>query len=206
MNSREFSRLAMNLIDEEEKIRELELRTTAAIVIQSFWRSILAQRKWTKMKQGFIALQQLYRKKIHSRETKIWRKLKSSEREFQIKLNALKERRKIQEKIFQDLKQKPSGQFQNTSMCQYFVNNNTETTSQIKEFEESMKNYGRKEPATSDLIHHPNDIVQENAAMIIQLAIRKWLHNKRREHLARSQIALKSREKFRKKNFLILVF
>ena len=38
MNSREFSRLAMSLIDEEEKIRELELRTTAAVIIQSFWR------------------------------------------------------------------------------------------------------------------------------------------------------------------------
>ena len=38
MNSRDFSRLAMILIEEEEKIREIELKTTAAILIQSFWR------------------------------------------------------------------------------------------------------------------------------------------------------------------------
>ena len=141
-------------------------------------RSILAQRKWTKMKQGFIALQQLYRKKIHSRETKIWRQLKSSEREFQIKLNALKERRKIQEKIFQDLKQKPSGQFQNM-LCQSFANNSESKTG--KEYQESMK-----KESSSELLIHPNDIIKENAVRIIQVAIRKWLHNKRREHLARS--------------------
>ena len=41
MNSRDFSRLAMILIEEEEKIREIELKTTAAILIQSFWREII---------------------------------------------------------------------------------------------------------------------------------------------------------------------
>ena len=148
------------------------------------------------MKQGFVALQQLYRKKIHSRETKIWRQLKSSEREFQIKFNALKERRKFQEKIFRDLKQKPSGQFQNT-MCHQYLVNNTESKI-VKEYQESTKkNYGTttgKKGSTSELIH-PNDIVKENAAMIIQVAIRKWLHNKRREHLARSHCS-KIRGKF----------
>ena len=41
MNSREFSRLAMHLVEKEEKIRELQLRTAAAIVIQAFWKSVL---------------------------------------------------------------------------------------------------------------------------------------------------------------------
>ena len=65
MNSREFSRFAMTLVEEEEKIRELQLRTAAAIIIQAFWRSILQRRKFKKIQNGFIQLQKLFRKKMH---------------------------------------------------------------------------------------------------------------------------------------------
>ena len=65
------------------------------------------------MKRGFVALQKLIRKKLHRHETEIWRQLQTSEREFQIKLRGLKERRQMQEKIFDDLKHTPSDQFQN---------------------------------------------------------------------------------------------
>ena len=40
MSSRDVSRLAMVLNEEEERIREIELKTAAAIVIQSFWRKV----------------------------------------------------------------------------------------------------------------------------------------------------------------------
>ena len=77
------------------------------------YRSVLEQRKWKIMKRGFTALQKLVRKKFQKHETEIWRQLKTSEREFQIKLRGLKERRQMQEKIFDDLKHTPSDQFQN---------------------------------------------------------------------------------------------
>lgn len=110
MNSRDFSRLAMALIDEEEKLREMELRSAAAVLIQSFWRSILQQRNWTKMRKGFIQLQKAFRKKLQHRETDLWRQFRASERQFNLELNALKERRRFQEKIFESIRQTPSSQ------------------------------------------------------------------------------------------------
>ena len=41
MSSRDVSRLAMVLNEEEERIREIELKTAAAIIIQSFWRKVV---------------------------------------------------------------------------------------------------------------------------------------------------------------------
>ena len=110
MNSREFSRLAMILIEEEEKIREMQLRTAAAIIIQSFWRSVLQQKKWKKMKSGFVQLQKLFRKKMYNRESDLWRNFRASERKFNVELNALKEKRKLQEKIFENIRKTPSSQ------------------------------------------------------------------------------------------------
>ena len=110
MNSREFSRLAMILIEEEEKIREMQLRTAAAIIIQSFWRSVLQQKKWKKMRSGFVQLQKLFRKKMYNRESDLWRNFRASERKFNVELNALKEKRKLQEKIFENIRKTPSSQ------------------------------------------------------------------------------------------------
>ena len=110
MNSREFSRLAMILIEKEEKIREMQLRTAAAIIIQSFWRSVLQQKKWKKMKSGFDQLQKLFRKKMYNRESDLWRNFRASERKFNVELNALKEKRKLQEKIFENIRKTPSSQ------------------------------------------------------------------------------------------------
>ena len=110
MNSREFSRLAMHLVEKEEKIRELQLRTAAAIVIQAFWKSVLQKRKWIKMKSGFIQLQKLFRKKTYNRENELWRNFRASERKFNVELNALKEKRKLQEKIFESIRKTPSSQ------------------------------------------------------------------------------------------------
>ena len=110
MNSREFSRLAMILIEKEEKIREMQLRTAAAIIIQSFWRSVLQQKKWKKMRSGFVQLQKLFRKKMYSRESDLWRNFRASERKFNVELNALKEKRKLQEKIFENIRKTPSSQ------------------------------------------------------------------------------------------------
>ena len=110
MNSREFSRLAMHLVEKEEKIRELQLRTAAAIVIQAFWKSVLQKRKWIKMKNGFIQLQKLFRKKTYNRENELWRNFRASERKFNVELNALKEKRKLQEKIFESIRKTPSSQ------------------------------------------------------------------------------------------------
>ena len=110
MNSREFSRFAMVLIEEEEKVREMELRTAAAIVIQSFWRSILQQRKWQKIRNGFIKLQKLYRRKLQNREADLWREFRASERKFNLELNEMKERRRLQEKIYESIRQTPSSQ------------------------------------------------------------------------------------------------
>ena len=110
MNSREFSRFAMVLIEEEEKVREMELRTAAAIVIQSFWRSILQQRKWQKIRNGFIKLQKLYRRKLQNREAYLWREFRASERKFNLELNEMKERRRLQEKIYESIRQTPSSQ------------------------------------------------------------------------------------------------
>ena len=110
MNSREFSRLAMHLVEKEEKIRELQLRTAAAIVIQAFWKSVLQKRKWIKMKNGFIQLQKLFRKKTYNRENELWRNFRASERKFNVELNTLKEKRKLQEKIFESIRKTPSSQ------------------------------------------------------------------------------------------------
>ena len=110
MNSREFSRFAMTLVEEEEKIRELQLRTAAAIIIQAFWRSILQRRKFKKIQNGFIQLQKLFRKKMRSRENDLWRNFRASERKFNVELNALKEKRKLQEKIFESIRKTPSSQ------------------------------------------------------------------------------------------------
>ena len=110
MNSREFSRLAMHLVEKEEKIRELQLRTAAAIVIQAFWKSVLQKRKWIKMKSGFIQLQKLIRKKTYNRENELRRNFRASERKFNVELNALKEKRKLQEKIFESIRKTPSSQ------------------------------------------------------------------------------------------------
>ena len=110
MNSREFSRFAMILIEEEGKVREIELRTAAAIVIQSFWRQILQQRKWLKIRNGFIQLQKLYRRKLQNREGDLWREFRASERKFNLELNELKERRKLQEKIYENICKTPSSQ------------------------------------------------------------------------------------------------
>ena len=110
MNSREFSRLAMILIEKEEKIREMQLRTAAAIIIQSFWRSVLQQKKWKKMRSGFVQLQKLFRKKMYNRESDLWRNFRASERKFNVELNALKEKRKLQEKIFENIRKTPSSQ------------------------------------------------------------------------------------------------
>ena len=110
MNSREFSRLAMHLVEKEGKIRELQLRTAAAIVIQAFWKSVLQKRKWIKMKSGFIQLQKLFRKKTYNRENELWRNFRASERKFNVELNALKEKRKLQEKIFESIRKTPSSQ------------------------------------------------------------------------------------------------
>ena len=116
------------------------------------------------MKRGFIALQKLYRKKLHSRETDLWRQLKVSEREFQIKLNILKEKRKTQEKIYENLKHTPSGQFQNA-----FFNRNNEKS--VDEVDLKIQDYW-KERKRSLEIEPSNDIIKENAVIVIQVAVR----------------------------------
>lgn len=108
MNSREFSKLAMNLTEAEEKIRELELKTAAVVVIQSFWRAILIRRKWISMRSGFLALQKCYRKRLQSREGDLWKQFRDSERKFQCELGELNERRRLQEKIYENIRQTPS--------------------------------------------------------------------------------------------------
>lgn len=110
MNSREFSKLALDLSEREEKIRELELKTAAAVVIQLFWRTILARRKWTKMRSGFIALQNCYRKRLQGREGELWKQFRASERKFQTELKELTERRKFQEKVYESIRLTPSHQ------------------------------------------------------------------------------------------------
>lgn len=130
MNSRDFSRLAMVLIEEEEKLRQMELKSAAAVIIQSFWRyilirifgpnsscdsfldcrSILQRRKWIKLRTGFMQLQKLYRKKLQSREGDLWKEFRASERRFNLHLNALKEKRKMQEKLFESIRKTPSSQ------------------------------------------------------------------------------------------------
>lgn len=115
MNSREFSRLAMALIEEEEKIREIELKTAATMVIQSFWRSVLVRRRWQKMRVGFVALQKLYRKRLQSREGDLWRQFRNSEKKFQLELEEFRDRRQQQEKIYESIRQTPSSQLTNLS-------------------------------------------------------------------------------------------
>ena len=74
----------MILVAEDEKVREIELRTAAAIIIQSFWRQIMTRRKWTKMRKGFVELQKRFRKRLHGRENDLWKQLRESEREFEV--------------------------------------------------------------------------------------------------------------------------
>ena len=128
------------------------------------------------MKRGFVALQKIVRKKLQKHETEIWRQLKTSEREFQIKLRGLKERRQMQEKIFDDLKHTPSDQFQNA----FLVTNEFS-------FKQPRKKYSQEIGFEDDCHLLNKDIHKENAALAIQLAVRKWLHKRRRDHLAKSQ-------------------
>ncbi len=108
MNSRDISKLAMTLIGEEERLREIELKSAACVVIQSAWRGQLTRRKWLVMKRGFEAMQKLYRKRLQGKEGDLWKKLRESENEFQAELEILKERRQTQEAIYRDLQQTPA--------------------------------------------------------------------------------------------------
>jgi hypothetical protein len=110
MNSRDFSRLAMVLIEKEEKLREIELKTAASVVIQATWRSVLARRKWLKMQSGFTKLQRIFRQRLQGREGDLWRQLRQSEKLFEADLEILKEKRRCQEKIFESIRQTPSSQ------------------------------------------------------------------------------------------------
>ena len=58
INSSDLERIATTLTRAQED--------RAARIIQSFWRTILAARKWAKMRRGF-RLFQVYRNEIHSR-------------------------------------------------------------------------------------------------------------------------------------------
>ena len=62
------------------------------------------------MKSGFVQLQKLFRKKMYNRESDLWRNFRASERKFNVELNALKEKRKLQEKIFENIRKTPSSQ------------------------------------------------------------------------------------------------
>ena len=62
------------------------------------------------MKSGFIQLQKLFRKKTYNRENELWRNFRASERKFNVELNTLKEKRKLQEKIFESIRKTPSSQ------------------------------------------------------------------------------------------------
>ena len=50
------------------------------------------------------------REKLQGREGDLWKKLRQSERSFEDELDQLKERRRAQEAIFEDLKQTPASQ------------------------------------------------------------------------------------------------
>ena len=60
-NIRELSKLSWNLTQERERQAEMNLKIDAAIVIQAFWRGILAKRKFRQMIGGFRGLQKLYK-------------------------------------------------------------------------------------------------------------------------------------------------
>ena len=165
----------MILISEEEKIREIELRTAAVIIIQSFWRKIRTQRQWIKMKRGFIILQKIFRKRLHNQETDLSRQLKESEKEFETVLQAVKEKRRKQEIIFDSIRNTPSYKLNNlfdlykeprpgfnASISKTFL----ESGEDIKNLEDDTKN---------------------EAAKVIQLAVRKWLSKRLYENLAKSQ-------------------
>jgi len=179
MNSREFSRFAMTLVEEEEKIRELQLRTAAAIIIQAFWRSILQRRKFKKIQNGFIQLQKLFRKKMRSRENDLWRNFRASERKFNVELNALKEKRKLQEKIFESIRRTPSSQ-----LNLLFSQEKEAAAQKIQDCWRSHKSSTISEPVEAEGAIDPKI---EQAALTIQIAARRWLTRRNREELAKSQ-------------------
>lgn len=108
MKSRNVARIAMILGVEEEKLREIELQTAATLIIQAFWRMIVQRRKYHRIRDGFVKLQCLVRRTLRTRENILLDQFKTSEKEFEIQLQAVKERRKKQEQVFESIKNTPS--------------------------------------------------------------------------------------------------
>ncbi len=179
MNSRDFSRLAMVLIEEEEKVREIELKTAAAIIIQSFWRAIIQQRKWQKMKNGFVQLQSLFRRKLRNREGDLWRDFRASERKFNLELRALKEKRQVQEKMLESIRKTPASQ-----MNLLYSREKETAAMKIQDYWRSHKESTTSEPPQQEIVI---DTVKEQAAIVIQVVIRKWLHQRLRANVVKSQ-------------------
>ena len=166
MKSRNVARIAMILGAEEEKVREIELKTAAALIIQAFWRMIVQRRKYHRIRDGFVKLQCLVRRTLRTRENILLEQFKTSEKDFEMQLQAVKERRRKQERVFESIKNTPSHKLN--------------ALFQLKQatMTEIPKNEG-------DVKDDKEDEVK--AAKIIQNAVRRWLHKRLYDNLARSQ-------------------
>ena len=170
MKSKTVARVAMILVAEEERLREIELRTAAALIIQAFWRKIIQQRKYRKMRRGFIKLQAIAKRKLRTRENKLLEQFKASEKEFEMQLQAVKERRRKQELRFESIKNTPSHKLN--------------VLFQLKQSASSVGTAKREAP-TEDV--ESTDDEESKAAKTIQNAVRRWLHKRLHDNLARSQ-------------------
>ena len=158
MNNRELSKIAINFIEIQDELRDNGAMINAAIVLQSSWRSVLARRRWKKMKTGFCKLQVLYKKKLNFKQNSAESRMKTAELEFEKRFEELVRKRRKQEQIYNELADASAEKF-------------------FYSFPIPSR-LSKPESASTKIPVGGSDWKEASAALKIQYAVRKWLNRK----------------------------
>ena len=109
LDSLPFDSLRAKFEAEKEKKAIADARKAAAIVFQARWKAILTQRRWLKMRRGFVQLQRRFRRILAQKRAEKRQSSLLAERRFEETMATIARRRKKAEEEFRRLlNQKPS--------------------------------------------------------------------------------------------------
>ncbi|TRY62666.1 hypothetical protein TCAL_02057 [Tigriopus californicus] len=147
------------LQEEGQSLQNRDNQRAAATKIQTWWRGIFQHKRWLSIRKGFTNLQNLYRKRLLTKERFMRERLQNSELQFQGMYEEIVQNRMKAERQFQDL---------------------LEAKQEPRQFQKKPTRYPQQDLTTSRQDDFQWTTRQEMAAIKIQIAIRKWLRKQRK--------------------------